>query len=431
MSKEKTASVKTTDAFLNRTILPNGLRILTERMPQIRSASLGFWVGVGSRDEPLEISGISHFLEHLLFKGTARRSAREIAEAFDSLGGELNAFSAKEYTCYYAKVLDDYLEPAIEIMSDMIRNSLFRPADIDAERKVILEEISMHEDSPDDLIHDLFASTLWEAHPLGQGVLGHANIIKALNQEDLTGYFRRNYSPSNMVLAVAGSVDHDKLVDLVIKHFGQEEWGGKQERHQVLPEVHSQTAVYKRTTEQAHVVLGTLGLPRRHPDRFALAVLDNILGGGMSSRLFQKIREEKALAYSVFSYHSMFIETGLMAVYAGTNPENVDNVISLIGQEIKQLLSSGITAEELARSKGHIKGNLVLGLEDSGGRMTRIGKSELVQGEILSLDELIERIDAVSRAKVKELAEEIFGKNPLVLTVIGPFDKESFQIPMF
>ncbi len=419
------------DAFLARTVLPNGLRILTEYMPQIRSASLGFWVGVGSRDEPLEISGISHFLEHLLFKGTARRSAREIAEAFDSLGGELNAFSAKEYTCYYAKVLDDYLEPAIEIMSDMIRNSLFRPVDIDAERKVILEEISMHEDSPDDLIHDLFASTLWEAHPLGQGVLGHANIIKALGQEDLMGYFKRHYSPGNMVLAVAGSVDHEKLVELVKKHFGDEDWGGKQERHQVLPEVHPQAAVYKRATEQAHLVIGTLGLPRRHPDRFALAVLDNILGGGMSSRLFQKIREERALAYSVFSYHSMFIETGLMAVYAGTSPDNVDDVISLVGQEIKQILTSGITSEELARSKGHIKGNLVLGLEDSGGRMTRIGKSELVQGEILSLDELIQRIDDVSRAKVKEVAEEIFGKNPLVLTVIGPFDKESFQIPMF
>ncbi len=419
------------DAFLGRTVLPNGMRILTEYMPQIRSASLGFWVGVGSRDEPLEISGISHFLEHLLFKGTARRSAREIAEAFDSLGGELNAFSAKEYTCYYAKVLDDYLEPAIEIMSDMIRNSLFRPADIDAERKVILEEISMHEDSPDDLIHDLFASTLWEAHPLGQGVLGHANIIKALAQEDLLGYFARHYSPANMVLAVAGSVDHDELVKLVQKHFGNDDWGGKQERHQVLPEVHPQAAVYKRSTEQAHLVLGTLGLPRRHPDRFALAVLDNILGGGMSSRLFQKIREEKALAYSVFSYHSMFIETGLVAVYAGTSPDNVDDVISLVGKEIQQILSRGITAEELARSKGHIKGNLVLGLEDSGGRMTRIGKSELVQGEILSIDELIQRIDDVSRAKVKELAEEIFGKNPLVLTVIGPFDKESFQIPMF
>ncbi len=430
MAKKATAGNER-DAFLGRTVLPNGMRILTEHMPQIRSASLGFWVGVGSRDEPLEISGISHFLEHLLFKGTARRSAREIAEAFDSLGGELNAFSAKEYTCYYAKVLDDYLEPAIEIMSDMIRNSLFRPADIDAERKVILEEISMHEDSPDDLIHDLFASTLWEAHPLGQGVLGHANIIKALAQGDLMGYFGRHYSPANMVLAVAGSVDHDKLVAMVQKHFGDDEWGAKQERHQVLPEVHPQAAVYKRTTEQAHLVLGTLGLPRRHPDRFALAVLDNILGGGMSSRLFQKIREEKALAYSVFSYHSMFIETGLVAVYAGTNPENVDNVISLVGQEIEQILKSGITAEELARSKGHIKGNLVLGLEDSGGRMTRIGKSELVQGEILSIDELIERIDDVSRKKVKELAEEIFGKNPLVLTVIGPFDKESFQIPMF
>ncbi len=431
MAREKTLPADTRDAFVQRTVLSNGLRILTEYMPQIRSASLGFWVGVGSRDEPLEISGISHFLEHLLFKGTARRSAREIAEAFDSLGGELNAFSAKEYTCYYAKVLDDYLEPAIEIMSDMIRNSLLRPADIDAERKVILEEISMHEDSPDDLIHDLFASTLWEGHPLGQGVLGHANIIKAMTQDDLLGYFGRHYSPANMVLAVAGNVDHDRLVELVKRYFGEQEWGGRQDRHQVLPEVSPKAAVYKRATEQAHLVMGTLGLPRRHPDRFALAVLDNILGGGMSSRLFQKIREEKALAYSVFSYHSMFIETGLVAVYAGTSPENVDDVIALIGLEIEQLLAHGITVEELARSKGHIKGNLVLGLEDSGGRMTRIGKSELVQGEILSLDELIERIDDVNREKVKDLAEEIFTGNPLVLTVIGPFDKKTFQIPMF
>ncbi len=431
MAKARASGQGGLDGFLERTVLENGLRILTERIPHIRSASLGFWVGVGSRDESQELSGISHFMEHLLFKGTQRRSARQIAEAFDSMGGELNAFSAKEYTCYYCKVLDEYLDPALDILSDMLRDSLLREDDIDAERRVILEEISMHEDAPDDLIHDLFASNLWEAHPLGQRVLGHANIIRAISRDDLERFFGSNYSPRNMVLAVAGSVDHERLVESVRRHFGENQWGGKTERHVVQPETYPHTAVYNRRTEQAHVVMGTLGLARTDEERFTLAVLDNILGGGMSSRLFQKIREEKALAYSVFSYHSMFIETGLVAVYAGTNPENVDNVISLIGEEISKLLAQGISEEELARSKGHIKGSLVLNLEDSGGRMTRVGKSELCQGEILGVDELILRIDDVTTDKVQTLARGLFENNPLVLTVVGPFEKREFEVPTF
>jgi len=295
---------------------PNGIRVLTEKMPNLRSVTTGFWVGVGSRDEPQEISGISHFIEHLLFKGTPSRSARRIAEEFDAMGGELNAFSAKEYTCYYAKVLDERVEEAFEIMTDMLLRSLMQPKDVDAERKVILEEIAMHEDSPDDIIHDLFVSALWESHPLGQSVLGQQNVIRTLGSEEIKRYYGRYYRPENVVVAAAGNIEHEKVVEMVSRMMDADGGSSREERHCVVPEIRPHTAVYDRPTEQAHVVLGTQGLPRQHPARFALAILDNILGGGMSSRLFQKIREERSLAYSVFTYHSMYVETGLVAVYA-------------------------------------------------------------------------------------------------------------------
>lgn len=409
----------------------SGIRILTERMPNLRSVTSGFWVGVGSRDEPRELSGISHFIEHLIFKGTPMRSARRIAEEFDIMGGELNAFSAKEYTCYYAKVLDEKVEDAFEVMADMLLRSLMRPRDIDAERKVILEEIAMHEDSPDDIIHDLFVSALWESHPLGQSVLGYQNVIRTLGSEDITAYFRSYYVPENMVIAVAGNVEHETIVELVERLMDGGVASSTHERHSVVPEIRPHTAVYNRSTEQAHIVLGTQGLPRQHPSRFALAILDNILGGGMSSRLFQKIREERSLAYSIFSYHSMYVETGLVAFYAGTNPENVSAVIELIKEEVDQLLARGITPDELERAKGHIKGNLVLSLEDSGSRMTRLGKAEICQGEILSLDELLGRIDAVSADDVRMLAESLFGSRKLVVTIIGPLGDREIQGHLF
>ena len=414
-----------------RTENANGIRILTERMSNLRSVTTGFWVGVGSRDEPQELSGISHFIEHLLFKGTSRRTAKRIAEEFDAMGGELNAFSAKEYTCYYAKVLDEKVEEAFEVMSDMLLRSLMRPKDVDAERKVILEEIAMHEDSPDDIIHDLFISALWEAHPLGQSVLGHQNIVRTLGSDEIAGYFRRFYRPENIVVAVAGNVDHERVVSLVEGLMQTDGGQGRHERHCVVPEIRPHTAVYNRPTEQAHILLGTQGLPRQHPARFALAVLDNILGGGMSSRLFQKVREERSLAYSIFSYHSMYVETGLVAVYAGTNPENTSAVLELIKEEIDLLLEKGISEEELERAKGHIKGNLVLSLEDSSSRMTRLGKAEVCQGEILSLDELLERIDAVTADDVRQLAKELFGSRKLVVTAIGPFGDREIQGHLF
>lgn len=408
-----------------------GIRILSERMPNLRSVTSGFWVGVGSRDEPQELSGISHFIEHLLFKGTPLRSAKRIAEEFDAMGGELNAFSAKEYTCYYAKVLDEKVEDAFGVMTDMLLRSLMRPRDVDAERKVILEEIAMHEDSPDDIIHDLFVSALWESHPLGKSVLGYQNVIRTLGSEEITSYFSRFYRPDNMVIAVAGNIEHGRVVDLVDRLMDSDGSGEGHERHSVVPEIRPHTVVYNRPTEQAHIVLGTQGLPRQHPSRFALAVLDNILGGGMSSRLFQKIREERSLAYSIFSYHSMYVETGLVAVYAGTNPENVSAVLELIKEEIDQLLSRGITPEELERAKGHIKGNLVLSLEDSGSRMTRLGKAEICQGEILSLDELLRRVDAVTADDLARLARDLFGSRKLVATVIGPFGDKEIQGHLF
>jgi predicted Zn-dependent peptidase len=409
----------------------NGIRILTERMPNLRSVTSGFWVGVGSRDEPQELSGISHFIEHLMFKGTPRRTARHIAEEFDAMGGELNAFSAKEYTCYYAKVLDERVQDAFEVITDMLLRSLMRPQDVDAERKVILEEIAMHEDSPDDIIHDLFVSALWESHPLGQSVLGYQNVIRTLESDEIAGYFGRFYRPENIVIAAAGNIDHGVVVDLVERLMDSEGEEGKHERHSVVPEVRPHTAIYNRPTEQAHIVLGTQGLPRQHPGRFALAILDNILGGGMSSRLFQKIREERSLAYSIFSYHSMYVETGLVAIYAGTNPENTSSVLELIKEEIEQLLDKGITAEELERAKGHIKGNLVLSLEDSGSRMTRLGKAEICQGEILSLDQLLVHIDHVTADDVRQLAIDLFGPRKLVVTAIGPFGDKEIQGHLF
>ena len=414
-----------------RTERGSGIHILTERMPSLRSVTTGFWVGVGSRDEPRELSGISHFIEHLLFKGTSRRTARRIAEEFDAMGGELNAFSAKEYTCFYSKVLDEKVEEAFEVMTDMLLGSLMRPQDVDAERRVILEEIAMHEDSPDDIIHDLFVSALWETHPLGQSVLGNQNVIRTLGSDEIAHYYRAYYRPCNIVVAAAGNVEHDHVVGLVDRLMDCEDGDGCASRHTFVPEISPHTVVYDRPTEQAHIVLGTQGLPRRHPARFALAVLDNILGGGMSSRLFQKVREERALAYSIFSYHSMYVETGLVAVYAGTNPENVSAVLDLIKEEIAHLTEHGVSVEELARAKDHIKGNLVLSLEDSGSRMTRLGKAEICGGDILSLDELLSRIDAVAVEDVHVLARELFGSRKLVATIIGPFGDREFQGHLF
>lgn len=409
------------DKFFEKTTLSNGISVVTENMPQVRSVAIGFWVGVGSRDEKEGINGMSHFIEHLLFKGTQTRTARDISEAFDVLGGELNAFTAKEYTCYYTRLLDEHVSTGFEILADMMQNPRFDVFDIDSERNVVLEEINLHEDSPDERIHDLFAQSLWATHPLGKPILGHIETVKNFARDDVVGFYRGEYLPDNLIVAAAGNIEHEKMVDLVRQHFNLKA-GEKPVRKEFVPQIEKKIEVFTKQTEQAHIVFGAEAIRASDDRRFALSILDNILGGGMSSRLFQEIREKRGLAYSTYSYHSLYTETGFVAAYAGTTPENTEQVVQLIQEQLADIKSGGITGPELHRAKEHLKGQLVLGLESTGRRMTRLGKIEITQGELLSLDELVERIDAVTKDDVAKLANDLFDPNMMVLTVIGPFE---------
>src|SRR5438445_2277657 len=378
-------SRRSSGVTLGRTEFQSGLRIVTERMPGVRSVTLGIWVAAGSRDERPAIAGASHVLEHLLFKGTPTRSARDIAEAFEAVGGDLNAFTSKENTTFYARVLDRDLPMAVEHMCDMLQHSLLRKPDFEAERQVILEEINMHEDSPDELIHDLFTETLWAGHPLGRPVLGTVSSITSVNRDQVRRFYKRHYSPASFVVSVAGNLEHEHVVELVqggmetgaVRGEGPSAWRLRAERG--APSPSGATLVRKRPTEQAHICLGTNGLSRNDPDRFAFGVANQALGGGMSSRLFQEVREKRGLAYSVYSYHGMFAETGLFMVYAGTTPSKADQVLSIARGELAEVAEGGLSGEEIERAKGHMKGSLVLSLEDTSGRMSRIGRSEISQ----------------------------------------------------
>jgi predicted Zn-dependent peptidase len=410
-----------------RSTLDSGATIVTERMSEVRSVSVGFWFDVGSRDEPDPLAGTSHFLEHLLFKGTPTRSAKDIADAFDAVGGDVNAFTGKEYTCYYSRVLDDDLSMALDVLSDMIINSVIEPTELESERRVILEEIAMHEDAPDELVHDLFYRSMWNGHPLGRPVLGFNETISNVARDAVADYWRQRYSPANLVVAAAGNVDHRELVGRVEQLFAPAVPGRKTLRSGSPPQSHSGVDVHKRPTEQAHIVFGTEGLPRHHEDRHALAVLDTILGGGMSSRLFQEVREKRGLAYSVYSYRSLFADTGTFVVYAGTTPQNADTVIDIIRGEFDSLVREGVGEAELKRAKGHIKGSLVLSAEDPGSRMNRLGRQQLTTGEILSIDELIARFEAVEMDDVMRVAERVLGRESFRVTVVGPFDEDAFD----
>jgi predicted Zn-dependent peptidase len=415
---------------LNRSEYASGLRIVTEEMPGTRSVALGIWVDVGSRDERPGVAGSSHFLEHLLFKGTRTRTARDIAEAFDAVGGDLNAFTAKEYTCYYCRVRDEDLPMAVEFMSDMLQNSRLAGSDVEAERQVILEEISMRDDDPGDLIHDLFAETLWTGHPLGRPVLGTRETIGSITRDQIKRFYARLYRPEHFVVAAAGNLDHQELCSLVETAIetGPRLSAGTSRTGRTggdVPAASGSTLVMNRATEQAHISLGTNAYSRRDSRRFAFGVVNSALGGGMSSRLFQEIREKRGMAYSVYSYHSMFAETGVFAVYAGTTPSKAHDVLAIVRREMEDIAGGGLTDEEMDRAKGHLKGGLVLSLEDTSGRMSRIGKSEISHGEILSVDEVLERTDAVTRDDAERAAREVFLR-PMALTVIGPYAEDAF-----
>ena len=390
-------------------------------MAGVRSVSAGFWVGTGSRDEDLRLSGASHFLEHLLFKGTPTRSARSIAEEVDAVGGDINAFTAQEHTTFEIRVLDRSLELGLDILSDIVWNPALRPGDIEAERQVILEEILMRADEPADLVHEVFAEALFPEHPLGREVLGDASSIEAMGREDISAFHAEHYRPGNVVFAAAGRLDHGAVVDGIERRFVGRSGGSAPERD--APSIPPRSlAVDRRATEQVHLVVGMRALDRHHDDRYALAVVNHALGGGASSRLFQSVREERGLCYSVYSYRCAFEDAGALAVYAGTMPSRVDEVLDVVGQEIDSMASAGITSHELEVAKGHLVGELALSLEDSAARMNRIGRSHLVHGRVEPMDEVTARIEAVTLADAGRVAEHVLGSEA-VLAVVGPVDE--------
>ncbi|MEU9747413.1 M16 family metallopeptidase [Streptomyces niveus] len=420
---------------VRRTTLPGGLRVVTESLPSVRSATFGIWVQVGSRDETPTLNGATHYLEHLLFKGTAKRSALDISSAIDAVGGEMNAFTAKEYTCYYARVLDTDLPLAIDVVCDMLTGSLIEAEDVDAERGVILEEIAMTEDDPGDCVHDLFSKTMFGDTPLGRPVLGTVDTVNALDRARIARFYKKHYDPTHLVVAAAGNVDHDTVVRQVGRAF---EKAGALSRTDAVPvapregrrdlRTAGRVDLLDRKTEQAHVVLGMPGLSRTDERRWALGVLSTALGGGMSSRLFQEVREKRGLAYSVYSYTSGFADCGLFGVYAGCRPSQVHDVLKICRDGLDQIASEGLSDEEIGRAVGQLSGSTVLGLEDTGALMNRIGKSELCWGTQMSVDDMLARIAAVTPDDVRAVARDVLGQRPS-LSVIGPLkDKQADRL---
>jgi predicted Zn-dependent peptidase len=410
---------------VRRTVLPGGLRVLTEEMAGVRSASIGVWVGVGSRHETPKLHGASHFLEHLLFKGTQERSALEVSILLDEIGGDFNAFTAKEYTCFHGRVLAEDLPLAVDVLGDMMTGSVITDADVEAEREVILDEIAMHDDDPEDVVHNLFAAQAWGDSPLGRGIAGTVESIEALTRAQISRFYARHYRPANMVISVAGNVDHDVVVRQIEEAFGRRDFLAGDEE----PVVAALTATARKVTpgeshaqrplEQVNVVLGVRGVTRSDERRFALGVLNTVLGGGSSSRLFQEVRELRGLAYSVYSFASHHVDAGLVGVAVGCLPGKYDETLAVVRDELRKIARDGITAEELARGQRQLKGSMIMGLEDSGARMSRNGKAELIHDELIGLDEALARIDAVTLEDVAALAADLFS-GPEVLAVVGP-----------
>ncbi len=412
--------------LVRRTTLPGGLRVITEQVPGVRSVAFGVWVNVGSRDETGSQMGSAHYLEHLLFKGTHKRSALDISASIEAVGGDLNAFTTKEYTCYYARVLDVDLPLAIDVVCDVVTDALIRTEDVEGERGVILEEIAMHEDDPTDVVHDDFAAVMFGDTPLGRPVLGTIETISGISRRSINAFYRRTYRPESMVIAAAGNLDHDTVVRQVRAAFQpvlDPSVEARAARTVRRPRAHEAgVSVTKRPTEQAHLVLGVPGITRSDPRRYALSILSTALGGGMSSRLFQEVREKRGLAYSVYSYAQGYSDDGMFGVYVGCLPAKVDTVLDVCLTQLQAVADHGLTDEEIVRGKGQVRGGTVLGQEDTGARMTRIAKSELHDDPLLSIDGLLAHVDAVTSDDVRTIARDLLTA-PATLAVIGPFDE--------
>lgn len=410
---------------VSRTTLPSGLRIVTEEVSTVRSVAFGIWANVGSRDESPSVAGASHFLEHLLFKGTTTRSALDISAAIDAVGGEMNAFTGKEYTCFYARVIDSDFSIAAEVICDMIKDSLVRSEDVDSERTVVLEEIAMRDDDPSDLVHDLFAETLYGDTPVGRPILGTVDSITNMSRKQVNDYYKKKYLPENLVIAVAGNINHERVVERVSKLLGEfldssAKPAALRPTTKIRAKGKGEIGLIYRKSEQANILLGFPSIDRSDERRFALSVLTSALGGGMSSRLFQEVREKRGLAYSVYASMQQFAGSGILSLYAGCNPDKATEVTSIFRHVLSDLITSGLSDEELERAKGQVAGSMVLGQEDTGSRMVRIGKSELVYGEIKSMDEILSNVRTVNQSAITELAEEIFTTQP-TLAIVGPY----------
>jgi predicted Zn-dependent peptidase len=417
---------------VRRSVLPGGIRVLTEQVPGVRSTTVGAWVAVGSRDERDGHHGSTHFLEHLLFKGTARRDAMAIAEAFDAVGGEANASTGKEHTCYFARVLDADVPLAVDVIGDMVTSALLDPHEFEIERGVILEELAMNDDDPSDVVHEEFARVVFGEHPLGRPIGGTPGTIQAVPRDAVWQHYRRTYVPSELVVTAAGSVDHDGLCAEVLQAAAAGGWVLEEAAVPVprrprgaaadLSPLPGAAITVHRPTEQANIVLGGRGPDANDERRYALRVLHAVLGGGMSSRLFQEVREKRGLAYSVYSFATGYAEAGLFGMYAGCAPAKVGQVVELLGAELDRMAADGITAAELERGIGQLSGALVLGLEDTGSRMSRLGRAEIVHGELPSVEEMLALIRAVTVQDVNELAAELAAV-PRSLVVVGPFEQ--------
>ena len=414
-----------------RTVLPSGLRIVTEEERSVRSAAFGIWVNVGSRDEAVSTAGASHFLEHLLFKGTKKRTSLEISSAIEAVGGETNAFTSKEYTCFYARVIDKDLPLAVDVISDLITSSVVKAVDVDAERKVVLEEIAMRDDDPSDLIHDLFLEKYYGDTPLGRPILGTVKSIKGMSRNTVFNYYRNRYKPEDLVVSVAGNVKHKNVVAMVEEALSKDNFLDQPRKDfkvrsspQIKVAGKGEVTLLERKTEQAHIVYGVPGVARDDKRRFALSILSSALGGGMSSRLFQEIREKRGLAYSTYAYSQQFAGSGVLSFYVGCKPNKAKEAIKIIQSILYDVAENGLTSDEISRAKGAVSGSLVLSQEDTGSRMTRIGKSELVYGQVLSFDEILREISSVTPEQIKEIARQSLPTSP-TLALVGPFRSAS------
>jgi len=415
---------------VKRSVHSSGLRIVTEEVPSVRSAAVGIWVNVGSRDEAPATAGASHFLEHLLFKGTTSRTALEISSSIESVGGEMNAFTSKEYTCFYARVIDTDLPMAIDVVSDLITSSIVTALDVNAERKVVLEEIAMRDDDPSDLVHDLFSDTYYGDTPIGRPILGTIDSINGMSRSTVFNYYKKKYLPQDLVVAVAGNIKHKKVVAMVEQALSRDNFLDVLAAPVIRPNIpvkntkqQSVGLLYKKS-EQAHMFYGMEGVARADERRFAMGVLSAALGGGMSSRLFQEIREKRGLAYSVYAYAQQFAGSGVLGFYAGCNPTKAIEVVEIIRSVLSDVADNGMTHEEIERAKGAVRGSLVLSQEDTGSRMSRIGKNEIVYGQVMDFDDILKAISRVSAEDIREIASEFLVKTP-TLALVGPFKNES------